>query len=95
METRGRTQDRNGDVSGGGNVSSSGDGDGDEDGNGNGNGNRNGDRIREGRGEAKKRKKSHKSCRRHVGNGGDLGGKRIKRRKQRVGSPVAANPDNL
>ena len=29
-----------------------------------------------------------------MGNGGDLGGKRKKRRKERVG-PVAANPDNL
>ena len=33
------------------------------------------DRIGEGGGEAKKRMKPHKSCRRHVGNGGDLGGK--------------------
>ena len=52
------------------------------------------DRIGEGGGEAKKCKKPHKSCRRHVGNGGDLGGKRKKLRKERVG-PVAANPDNL
>ena len=44
--------------------------------------------------EAKKRKKPHKSCRRHVGNGGDLGGKRKTRRKERV-VPVAAKPDNL
>ena len=29
----------------------------------------------------KKRKKPHKSCRRHVGNGGDLSGKREKNRK--------------
>ena len=29
-----------------------------------------------------------------MGNGGDLGGKREKCRKERVG-PVAANPDNL
>ena len=28
--------------------------------------------------EAKKRKKSQNSCRRHVGNGGDLGGKKKK-----------------
>ena len=42
----------------------------------------------------KKRKKPHKSCRRHVGNGGDLGEKRKKRRKESAG-PVAANPDNL
>ena len=33
------------------------------------------DRTGEGSGELKKRKKPHKSCRRHVGNGGDLGGK--------------------
>ena len=45
------------------------------------NGNVNEDRIREGGGEAKKRKKPHKGCIRHVGNGGDLGGKRKKRRK--------------
>ena len=50
--------------------------------------------IREGGREAKKRKKSHKSCRCHVGNRGDLGGKRKKRRQERVGS-VAANSDNL
>ena len=42
----------------------------------------------------KKRKKPHKTCRRHVGNGGDLGGKRKKCRKEKVG-PVASNPDNL
>ena len=49
--------------------------------------NGNEDRIREGGGEAKKRKKPHKSCRRLVGNEGDLGGKRKKRtsRKERVG----------
>ena len=59
-------------------------------------GDRNGgeDGIGEGGGEAKKHKKPHKTCRRHVGNGGDFGGKREKRRKERVG-PVAANPDNL
>ena len=32
--------------------------------------------IREGRGEAKKRKKKHRGCRRDVKNGGDLGGNR-------------------
>ena len=42
----------------------------------------------------KKRKKPHKSCRHDVGNGADLGGKRRKRRQERVDS-VAANPDNL
>ena len=48
----------------------------------------------EGEGEAKKSKKPQNTCRRHVGNGGDLGGKRKIRRKERVG-PVAANSDNL
>ena len=90
METRGRTQDGNGDRSRGGNESSSGDGSGDEDGNGNGNE----DRVEESGREAKKRKKPHKSCRRHVEKGGDLGGKRKTRRNKRVG-PVAASPDNL
>ena len=75
METRGRTQDENGGGSGDGNESSSGDGNGDRDENGNGKE----DRIEEGGREAKKRKKPHKSCRRHVGNGGDLGVKRKKR----------------
>ena len=42
----------------------------------------------------KKRKKPQNSCRRRAGNGGDMGGKRKKCRKERVGS-VAANPDNL
>ena len=55
------------------NESSSGDGNRDEDGN--------EDRIREGGREVNKRKKPHKSCRCHVGNGGDLVGKRIKCRK--------------
>ena len=79
-----------------------GDGSGDEtrvrDGNGNehgnGNENRNADGIGGGGEEAKKRKKLHKNCRYHVGNGGDLGGKMIKRRKERIGR-VADNPDNL
>ena len=74
VETRGRMQYRNGDGSGDGNVSSSGDEKGNEGGNGNGNKNT----IGEGGREAKKRKKPHKTCRRHVGNGGDLGGKRKK-----------------
>ena len=73
-----------------GNESSSGDGNGDED----GNGDRNEDGIGEGGREANKRKKPHRSCRRNVGNGGDLDGKRKTRRRERVGS-VAANPDNL
>ena len=90
VETRGLTQDGNGDGSGDGNESSSGDGDGDED----ENRGRNENGIGESGREANKRKKPHKSCRRHMRNGGDLGGKRKKRRQERVGS-VAANPDNL
>ena len=69
METRRRTQDVNGDGKGDGSENSGGDGD--EDGNGNGNE----DKIWEGGGEAKKRKEPHKSCRHHMGKGGDLGGK--------------------
>ena len=80
----GMGRDGDGDGSGDGNESSRGDG----------NGNGNDDRIGEGRREAKKRKKLHTSCRRHVGNGENLDGKREKRRNERVG-PVAANPDNL
>ena len=38
-------------------------------------GNGNEDRIKERGKEVKKRKKPQNSCRRHVGNGGDLGGK--------------------
>ena len=76
-----------------------GDGDGSEDSSGDGNGNEdNGNgheyMIGESGREAKKRKQPQNSCRRHVGNGGDLGGKRKKCTKERVG-PVAANPDNL
>ena len=59
---------------GGGNGDGDGSGDGNENNSGDGNGNE--DRIEEGGREAKKRKKPHKSCRRHVGNGGDLDGKR-------------------
>ena len=88
VETRRRTPDGNGDGNGDGSEDSNGDGNGDED-----NGNGNEDRIGEGGREAKKRKKPPKSCRRHVGNGGDLDGKRKKCRKERV-SPVVANPDN-
>ena len=88
MESPGRLQDGNEDGSGDGSESNSGDGNEGEDGNGNE------DRIGDSGGEAKKRKKPHKSCRRHVGNGGDLVRKREKRRKERVG-PVAAKPDNL
>ena len=57
-------------------------------------GDRGEDRIGEGGREAKKRKKPQNSCRRQVGNGGDLSGKGKKCRKEWVG-PVAANPDNL
>ena len=38
--------------------------------------------------------KPHKTCRRHVGNGGDLGRIRKKRRKEMVG-PVVANQVNI
>ena len=63
------------------------------DGNGDGdNGNEN--RIGEGGREAKKGKKPQNSCRRRAGNGGDMGGKRKKCRKEWAGS-VAANPDYL
>ena len=79
----------NGDGSGGGNESGSGDGNGNEDGNGTGE-----DDIGEGGGVMKKSKIPHKSCRRHVVNVGDVGGKRKTRRQQRVGS-LAADPDNL
>ena len=74
VETRRRTHDGNGDGDGSANSS----GDGDED-------NENEDRIGEDGREAKQRKKPQNSCRRHVGNGGDLGGKRKKCRKERVG----------
>ena len=50
-------------------MSSSGDRNGKEDENGDGDE----ERIGEGGGEAKKRKKPHNICRRHVGNGADLG----------------------
>ena len=88
VETRRRTPDGNGDGNGDGSEDSSGDGNGDKD-----NGNGNMDKTGEGGREAKKRKKPQNSCRRQVGNGGDLSGKREKCRKERVG-PVAANPDN-
>ena len=73
VETRRRTPGGNGDGNGDGSENSSGDGNGDED-----NGTGNEDRIGESRREAKKRKKPPNSCRRHVENGGDLGGKRNK-----------------
>ena len=85
--TRRRTPDGNGDGNGDGNEDCSGDGNGNDD-------NGNEDRIGGGGREVKKRKKPQNSCRRRAGNGGDMGGKRKKCRKERVGS-VAANPDNL
>ena len=87
VETRSRTPDGNGYGNGDGNEDCSGDGNGDDD---------NGieKRIGEGGREAKQRKKPKNSCRRRTGNEGDMGGKRKKCRKERVGS-VAANPDNL
>ena len=85
--TRRRTPDGNGDGNGDRSEDCSGDGNGDDD-------NGNESRIGEGGREAKKRKKPQNSCRRRAGNGGDMGGKRKKCRKERVGS-VAANPDNL
>ena len=84
---RRRTPDGNGDGNGDESEDCSGDGDGDED-----NGNEN--RIGEGGRGTKKRKKPQNSCRRRAGNGGDMGGKGKKCRKERVGS-VAANSDNL
>ena len=71
VKTHRRTLDGNGDGTGDRSEGSSGDGNGDED-----NGNGNEDRIGEGGREAKKRKKPQNSCRRQVGTGGDLGGKR-------------------
>ena len=88
VEIRRRTPDGNGDGNGDESEDySSGDGNGDD-----GNGNKN--RIGEGGREAKKRKKPQNSCRRRAENGGDMGGKRKKCSKERVGS-VAANSDNL
>ena len=86
---RRRTPDGNGDGNGNGDVSEdcSGDGNGDDD-----NGNEN--RIGEGGRGTKKRMEPQNSCRHRAGNGGDMGGKRKKCRKERVGS-VAANSDSL
>ena len=85
--TRRRTPDGNGDGNGDISEDCSGDGNGDGD-------NGNEKRIGEGGREAKKRKRPQNRRRRRAGNGGDMGGKRKKCRKERVGS-VAANPDNL
>ena len=56
--------------------------------------NANENRIGEGGRGTKKRKKPQNSYRHRAGNGGDMGGKRKKCRKERVGS-VAATSDNL
>ena len=79
MGIRRRTPDGNGDGNGDVSEDCSGDGDGDED-----NGNEN--IIGEGGRGTKKRKKYQNSCRRRAGNGGDMGGKRKKCRKERAGS---------
>ena len=88
--TRRRIPDGNGDRDGDGSEDSSRDGNRDDD---NGNGNEN--RIGEGGREAKKHKKPQYSCSSHPGNGGDTSGKRKQCRKERIGSVLAANPDNL
>ena len=80
VETCRRTPDANGDGNGDGSEDSSGDGNGDKD-----NGNGNEDRIGGGGRETKKRKKLQTSCRRHVRNGRDLGGKRESCRNERFG----------
>ena len=84
VETRRQTPDENGDGNGDGSENSSGDGNGDEDCG-------NEDRIGEGGREAKDREKPQNGCRRHVGNGEDLGGKREKCRNVRVG-PSSCQP---
>ena len=84
---RRRPPDGNGDGNGDISEDCSGDGNGDDD-------NWNENKTGEGGRGAKKRKKPQNSCRRRAGNGGDMGGKRTKCRKERVGS-VAANSDNL
>ena len=50
--------------------------------------------IGTGSGGAKTLRKPHLSCRRDVGNGQNLGGKRKKRRQECIGS-VAADPDTI
>ena len=87
MGIRRRTPDGNGDGNGDVSEDCSGDGDGDED-------NADENRIGEGGRGTKKRKKPQNSCRHRAGNGGNMGGKRKKCRKERVGS-VAATSDNL
>ena len=85
VETRGQAQDGNGDGSGDEIRRSGGDGNGKRD------GERNEDVIGYGGGEAKKRKKLHKSCKRVVGNGyEDLGRERNDRIQESIGSVAAA-----
>ena len=85
VETRGRIQDRDG------SESSSKDRNWDE----YGNRDSNEDGIGEGGGKVDNRKKPHNSCRRDVGNRGDLVGRRKTRREERIGSVAADPPDKL
>ena len=82
VKTRGLTQDGNGDAGGDGKESTSGNENGDGDGNRDGSEDVDKDGIEKSGGKAKKCKKPHKSCRRVVGNGGDLGGNEKKRQKR-------------
>ena len=90
LGTRRKTPDGSKDGNGDGSEDSSRDRNRDEE-----NGNGNEDKIREGGREVKKRSKPKNSCRRHVGNKGDLGGKRKKCIKERVGPVATTNLDNL
>ena len=94
INTHTHTRDRDGDEGGDGNESSSGDRNRNEDGDGDGDGDGVEGGIGAGGGGGKKLKKPRTSYRRDVGNGVNLGGKRKKRRHERVGS-VAADPDKL
>ena len=78
VETRRRTPDGNGDGDGDGSEDSSGDGNGDKD-------NGNEDRIGGGRKKDEEAQETANQCRRHVGNGRDLGGKRESCRNERFG----------
>ena len=80
VETRRRTPDGNEDGNGDGSEDSSGDGNGDKD-----NGNGNEDRIGGGRKRDEEAQETANQCRRHVGNGRDLGGKRENCRNERFG----------
>ena len=90
VETPRQTQNGSGDGSGDANKTNNEDGKVNEDEKGNGNENR----IGKGGGEAKKRKKSHKTYGRPVGTWRNFGGKMKERRKESVG-PVASIPGNL